>query len=231
MFAILATLLLAVAPALAAVTVTVGEGSAWAEETIQIPIIVDDPAGIAGAAFTVLYDNSSINLSHVQSDFFDTFDNQWAALDPQPDPYPAGNVEVDGGIYTQPLIENLVSEIGSRIAAARCTGQTNPEKTARDVSIACFGLTFKPDIDDLRESPALQIVTQVANEHRGPIFVVEPNIDVLPQAVSELVSLMDSDVALLEADIVLILVNHKVFASVIESISRDKYKVIDTRGI
>lgn len=107
----------------------------------------------------------------------------------------------------------------------------NPNKTARDVSIACFGLTFKPDIDDLRESPALQIVEQIAKEHEGPVFSVEPNIDVLPPSLADLVGLTDSDIALLEANVLLILVNHKSFMGVFEAIPRKKYKVVDTRGI
>src|SRR5690554_3537692 len=54
--------------------------------------------------------------------------------------------------------------------------QENPEKTAKDVTIACFGLAFKPDIDDLRESPALAIAARITEQHAGPTYVVEPNI-------------------------------------------------------
>lgn len=107
----------------------------------------------------------------------------------------------------------------------------NPDKQERDVSIACFGLTFKADIDDLRESPALHIVEEIAKNHRGPVLVVEPNICTLPLSLLDVVSLTDSHIALLEADILLILVNHKNFTAVFEAIPRGKYKVVDTRGI
>jgi UDP-N-acetyl-D-mannosaminuronic acid dehydrogenase len=50
--------------------------------------------------------------------------------------------------------------------------QINPEKTAKDVIIACFGLAFKADIDDLRESPALAISKSIANLHSGETIVV-----------------------------------------------------------
>ncbi|MGV8683688.1 UDP-N-acetyl-D-mannosamine dehydrogenase [Pseudomonas aeruginosa] len=45
--------------------------------------------------------------------------------------------------------------------------QANPERTAKDVTIACFGLAFKPDIDDLRESPAVSIAQNVKMSHPG----------------------------------------------------------------
>jgi len=89
--------------------------------------------------------------------------------------------------------------------------QANPSKTAKDVTIACFGLAFKPDIDDLRESPALAITRQIAAAHPGPVWTVEPNIDALPAALTELFSLASTEVALNQADIKVLLVDHKQF--------------------
>ncbi|WP_263673827.1 UDP-N-acetyl-D-mannosamine dehydrogenase [Campylobacter sp. CNRCH_2014_0184h] len=82
--------------------------------------------------------------------------------------------------------------------------------------IACLGLAFKPDIDDLRESPALDIVIKLANERNNQILAVEPNIKQLPlklqdKANIELVSLTQ---ALDEADVVVILVKHKEFIGI-----------------
>jgi UDP-N-acetyl-D-mannosaminuronic acid dehydrogenase len=86
--------------------------------------------------------------------------------------------------------------------------QANPTKTAKDVIIACFGLAFKPDIDDLRESPALEIVKKLAAEHAGPIFVIEPNISVLPHGLrsAQLVTLNEASAA-----IHVMLVGHRQF--------------------
>lgn len=83
--------------------------------------------------------------------------------------------------------------------------QANPEKTIQDVTVACYGLAFKPDIDDLRESPALSIVNQLAKEIK--VVAVEPNIKYM---INEL-NIVDIHEAKSVANIHIILVNHKVF--------------------
>lgn len=106
----------------------------------------------------------------------------------------------------------------------------NPHKTAKDVTIACFGLSFKADIDDLRESPALAITEILVSLHPGHVIVVEPNIDSLPPSLvnhSELRSIHD---ALTETDIVLMLVDHVEFKQIPSSICQT-HKVIDIRGV
>ena len=50
-------------------------------------------------------------------------------------------------------------------------------KTGRDPIVACMGLAFKPNIDDLRESPAKYIAARIISEARAQVLVVEPNID------------------------------------------------------
>jgi UDP-N-acetyl-D-mannosaminuronic acid dehydrogenase len=89
----------------------------------------------------------------------------------------------------------------------------NPKKSAEDIKIACFGLAFKPDIDDLRESPAVEIVTKIASQYKN-VLVVEPNIKELPQKLkSENIRLCAFDYAVDNSDIVLLLVEHKEFKS------------------
>lgn len=82
--------------------------------------------------------------------------------------------------------------------------------------IACLGLAFKPDIDDLRESPALAIVTQLARQAPGRLLVVEPNVDQLPQSLAGFsnVALAEAGEAVAAADVVVFLVNHKPFAAI-----------------
>jgi UDP-N-acetyl-D-mannosaminuronic acid dehydrogenase len=104
--------------------------------------------------------------------------------------------------------------------------QANPNKTVKDVTIACYGLAFKPDIDDLRESPALKITTDIAKFHTGKVLAVEPNIDCIPTNLIqlELVALENSFIA---SDVQVLLVDHKEF----KSIRTDSKFVVDTKGI
>jgi UDP-N-acetyl-D-mannosaminuronic acid dehydrogenase len=88
--------------------------------------------------------------------------------------------------------------------------QANPTKTAKDVTIACYGLAFKPDIDDLRESPAMAIAQQIIVMHRGQVLLVEPNIEQLPSTLAGQ-TLSNAAQAFLAADIHILLVDHKSF--------------------
>lgn len=99
--------------------------------------------------------------------------------------------------------------------------------------IAALGLAFKPDIDDLRESPALEITKLLAARHPGAtILAVEPNIEALPTGLAEFnhVLLSETEEAITKADIVVLLVDHKEFKHVDRDLLTEK-AVIDTRGI
>ncbi|TNC80770.1 MAG: UDP-N-acetyl-D-mannosamine dehydrogenase [Oleiphilus sp.] len=91
--------------------------------------------------------------------------------------------------------------------------------------IACLGLAFKANVDDLRESPALAITKQLAEENIGEIIVCEPNI----KAHKEF-NLYSFDEAIERADILLVLVDHEPFKSLSAAKLSEKI-VIDTRGI
>ncbi|MGP3789248.1 UDP-N-acetyl-D-mannosamine dehydrogenase [Pseudomonas sp. B392_1p] len=106
----------------------------------------------------------------------------------------------------------------------------NPLKTARDVTIACLGLAFKPDIDDLRESPAVAITQKILATHPGPVLAVEPNIDALSGQLAGRLRLEVIDAALAVADVIVLLVDHKSFKTIPRSILTT-HKVVDTRGI
>ncbi|QPI75392.1 UDP-N-acetyl-D-mannosamine dehydrogenase [Sphingobium sp. Cam5-1] len=88
----------------------------------------------------------------------------------------------------------------------------NPEQTAADVTIACYGLAFKPDIDDLRESPSVEIVKQLTEIHSGPVLAIEPNIERLSPEIAK-AHLVDIGDAKVSADIHLYLVRHRNFTT------------------
>lgn len=99
-------------------------------------------------------------------------------------------------------------------------------------SIACFGLAFKANIDDLRESPAMAITLQLAQEQLGELLIVEPNISRLPADFEGIdnVRIVELEEAIAKADIVVGLVDHNEF----KKIDQDKLKekiVIDLRGM
>jgi UDP-N-acetyl-D-mannosaminuronic acid dehydrogenase len=91
--------------------------------------------------------------------------------------------------------------------------------------IACLGATFKADIDDLRESPALSIIHQLQKKNIGEILTVEHHVEKIDS-----VTLVDLEEAIQRADIILLLVNHKKFQAIRESMLSNKY-IIDTIGV
>lgn len=85
-----------------------------------------------------------------------------------------------------------------------------PTKTCEQVTVACYGLSFKPDIDDLRESPALEITRRMAARHPGRVLAVEPNLEILPNWLNSL-SLVKLQEAQQHADVHVYLVAHSQF--------------------
>lgn len=139
------------------------------------------------------------------------------------------------------FIVSAAPERAKLIATARQVNESKPlyviEKilTAADKFkepvIACLGLAFKADIDDLRESPALEIVQKLAEKDCGEILAVEPFIQSEPQGLlNTAVQMTTLDIALARADIVVLLVDHRPFRDIDRSKLNQKI-VIDTRGI
>ena len=99
------------------------------------------------------------------------------------------------------------------------------EKKGRKPIIAFFGLTFKADIDDLRESPALRIAKKISEMHTGRLIAVEPNIKSLQY---EKIELVNFEEAIKQADIAVLLVDHKEFKGIVIP---NKPIIVDTKGI
>ena len=99
------------------------------------------------------------------------------------------------------------------------------------VSVACFGLAFKANIDDFRESPALKIATKLAKRYGARIKIVEPYASELPAAFEGTgAELIDIDEALENCPVMITLTDHDMFKS-IPLDERATKVVYDTRGI
>ncbi|MCA0439172.1 MAG: UDP-N-acetyl-D-mannosamine dehydrogenase [Proteobacteria bacterium] len=92
--------------------------------------------------------------------------------------------------------------------------------------IGCLGLSFKANIDDLRESPSMDIVQHLIQAGIGKIMACDPNVhkEKAPFA------LYDLKTVIKEADILLLLVDHEEFKDIDPQVIKDKV-VIDTKGV
>jgi len=139
------------------------------------------------------------------------------------------------------FIVDSAPDLANVIRTAREVNDGKPEWVIKKVmdaakecgsnpTIACLGLAFKPNVDDLRESPALAITQKLGGMGIGNIISVEPHIDAMPRELDEVgVSLAPLDEALADADVVVLLVDHAQFVKV-ERPALDGKVIIDTRG-
>lgn len=111
------------------------------------------------------------------------------------------------------------------------TQLVNSGAAAKDICIACLGISYKPNIDDLRESPALDIARTLAKRRDRMVAIVEPNLKALPQDLKlERVAFMNFEKAIAEADIIVLLVDHAEFGNTRPELKSSQV-LIDTRGI
>ncbi|MEV4444876.1 MULTISPECIES: UDP-N-acetyl-D-mannosamine dehydrogenase [Streptomyces] len=140
------------------------------------------------------------------------------------------------------FIVSAASEQARLIRTARQVNDAKPTHVIAEVSrtaarfkdpvIACLGLAFKANVDDLRESPALHIAAELAREEVGRLLVVEPHITELPSVLADTgqAKLVDLEAALNESDLIVLLVDHDAFQGVKRTMVRGKV-VFDTRGL
>ncbi len=127
------------------------------------------------------------------------------------------------------------------IRAARMVNDRKPDWVARRVVetcaeldgpvVACLGLAYKKDTGDLRESPSIAVVRGIRRMFEGPILVVEPHVDALPEELSaDSCELVGLEHALDAADVVVLLTDHSSFME-IDPRSLDGKKILDSRGV
>ncbi|MDZ4730698.1 MAG: UDP-N-acetyl-D-mannosamine dehydrogenase [Xanthomonadales bacterium] len=104
-------------------------------------------------------------------------------------------------------------------------------KGANNPVVACLGLAFKPNIDDLRESPAVEVVRHIAGTTNLQVLAVEPHVQELPEALKGLrnVRLVSVEDAIAQATVIALLVDHDAFRQIDRSQLADK-SIVDTRG-
>lgn len=132
------------------------------------------------------------------------------------------------------FLVNRAPEVTKLIKTARNVNEGKPQWVVERVKqradrfknpkIACLGLAYKPDIDDLRESPAVVIASELQKQVEGEVMVVEPNI-----AEHDQFNLCGLEEALKTADIVVVLVAHRQFKKMSRGLIAEKI-VIDTCG-
>jgi len=97
--------------------------------------------------------------------------------------------------------------------------------------VACCGLAFKANVDDLRESPALEVAHQLGARYGARIKIVEPYIRALPAEIAEHgAELMELDEAIKSCEVAIVLVDHDQF-KMIPLAERRHLAVVDTRGV
>ena len=131
-------------------------------------------------------------------------------------------------IHTARLVNDkkpmfVLNQVNHAVAALK--------KKREEINIACLGLSYKPNIDDLRESPALKIALQLSLMGFSKEYIVEPNIKNIPDVfVKDSVELVSLEKAINESDILVLLVDHKQFKEIKPDFLVGK-QVLDTRGM
>jgi len=134
-------------------------------------------------------------------------------------------------------------ELSPLIRSAREVNDRRPHHVAEQViakakrfvtpSIACLGLTFKANVDDIRESPAVEVVSHIAKALPDvELIVCDPYVHKLPPALAQHANLQlqNAHQAVERADIVVLLVEHEPFRAMKHTRLGGKV-VYDTRGV
>ena len=140
------------------------------------------------------------------------------------------------------FIVHAVPELTPLIRAARQVNDGKPLWVVEQVlaacrklkrpDVACLGLSYKADVDDLRESPAIAVVQRLRASISGRVLVVEPHIKTLPRELADgkRIELVDLDEALTAAEVIVLLTDHWLFRDISPHRLAGR-PVIDTRGV
>jgi len=137
------------------------------------------------------------------------------------------------------FIVDSAQDITPLIQAARQVNNFKPQYIVKQIEkllvqhpnsiVACLGLSYKPDIDDLRESPAITIVKALSKQTAiKELLVVEPHITALPASLKGKMELTDYRSAVERANIIVVLVPHTAFNRIDQATLKDKLLINPT---
>ena len=117
-FLLFASLFLCLSTTASALQLQVASGETTPNNSVSLNVSVNNPIDISAALFKLSYNKNYLQLTGVDSTFFDTFENQWSLLNPAPQPTPPTGVTVDGNNYTQPVLFNI-TDSGAMVIGIR----------------------------------------------------------------------------------------------------------------
>ncbi|MEK6730721.1 MAG: UDP-N-acetyl-D-mannosamine dehydrogenase [Pseudomonadota bacterium] len=137
------------------------------------------------------------------------------------------------------FIVDSAKNITPLIQAARQVNNFKPQYILKQIEkllmqhphsiVACLGLSYKPDIDDLRESPAIKIVNALSKQTAiKELLVVEPHVTALPASLKGKIELTDGRSAIERANIIVVLVPHTAFNQIDQTTLKDKLLINPT---
>lgn len=125
---------------------------------------------------------------------------------------------------TQWVVEKILGRVNN---VRQSLLEDSVNKPFKPSVVSLLGLSFKADIDDLRESPAIEIAVALSNQKNIELWVVEPNITKLPECLIGKAKLKDLETAYQKADLNVLLVDHWQFRHA----QPDETKVLDFKGL
>lgn len=131
-------------------------------------------------------------------------------------------------LHTARLINDYKPQFVLSKVDAKVNELISSGKTINEIKIACLGLSFKPNIDDLRESPAIKIASILSQKYPN-VISVEPHIKELPEKYKNSGIKLKSIEEALTADIIVPLVKHSAFINL--DLQKIKDKLVDYIGL
>lgn len=131
-------------------------------------------------------------------------------------------------LHTARLINDYKPQFVLSKVDAKVNELISSGKTINEIKIACLGLSFKPNIDDLRESPAIKIASVLSQKYPN-VISVEPHIKELPEKYKNSGIKLKSIEEALTADIIVPLVKHSAFINL--DLQKIKDKLVDYIGL